>query len=40
MFQATKGDDLGGWVAIDDIAVIESAECTVFPGDQNFPTKC
>ena len=33
MLQATKGDDLGGWVAIDDITVVENVDCIVFPGD-------
>ena len=37
--QATKGDDIGGWAAIDDIAVVATSPCEVFPESAQIPTE-
>ena len=38
-FQAAKGDDVGGWVAIDDIAIVATSPCEVFPESAQIPTE-
>ena len=37
--QAVKGDDVGGWAAIDDIEIVETSPCDIFPESAAIPTE-